>query len=481
MLKNGYSEAFAAQIFEQIKGFGSYGFPESRPGVAPDSGQSTASPVVAKTSYRFLILALITIVLALSTGDRAALSVAGSDMGKELGISAVEMGYLFSAFSWAYVIFLIPSGWLTDLIGSKRSMMLAVVVWSCFTVMMGLVHFIGLVVPLLLALRFLLGAAESPVGPASGRIIAAWFPSSERGVAGAIFNSAQYLSLALFTPIMGWLCYRFGWEYVFIIMGLIGLGIAALWWKLYYLPIDHPKLNAEELEYIRAGDGLVDLESAKTKAAQTGKGLRLSEIGQLFRSRMLVGIFIAQYCITSITWFFMTWFPIYLVKERGFDILQAGFIAAIPALCGLVGGISSGFISDRILKKTGNLSLARKTPITIGLLLSASIILCNYASSEWLVIGLMSLAFFGKGFGSLGWTVVADTAPKELIGTTGGVFNAFGNSAGIVTPVVIGYLLQSTGSFEWALIYVGAHGLVAVLSYWLIVGKIQRFALNSAT
>ncbi|WP_447791842.1 MFS transporter [Pseudomonas farris] len=440
---------------------------------------AAASPAVAKTSYRFLILAMITIVLALSTGDRAALSVAGTDMGKELGISSVEMGYLFSAFSWAYVIFLIPSGWLTDWIGSKRSMMLAVVVWSCFTVMMGMVHFIGMVVPLLLGLRFLLGAAESPVGPASGRIIAAWFPSSERGVAGAIFNSAQYLSLALFTPIMGWLCYRFGWEYVFIIMGLIGLVIGALWWKLYYLPIDHPKMNAEELEYIRAGDGLVDLEGLKSKAAQS-KGMKLGEIGQLFRSRMLVGIFIAQYCITSITWFFMTWFPIYLVKERGFDILQAGFVAAIPALCGLVGGVSSGFISDQLLRKTGSLSLARKTPITIGLLLSSSIVLCNYADSAWLVVALMSVAFFGKGFGSLGWTVVADTAPKELIGTTGGVFNAFGNTAGIVTPVVIGYILQSTGSFEGALIYVGAHGLLAVLSYWLIVGKIKRFELKSA-
>jgi len=456
------------------------GPPDPSAMTSASAGRTAASPAVAKTSYRFLILALITIVLALSTGDRAALSVAGTDMGKELGISAVEMGYLFSAFSWAYVIFLIPSGWLTDWIGSKRSMMLAVVAWSCFTVMMGMVHFIGMIVPLLLALRFFLGAAESPVGPASGRIIAAWFPASERGVAGAIFNSAQYLSLALFTPIMGWLCYRFGWEYVFIIMGLIGLAIGALWWKLYYLPIDHPKMNPEELEYIRAGDGLVDLEGLKSKAAQS-KGMKLGEIGQLFHSRMLVGIFIAQYCITSITWFFMTWFPIYLVKERGFDILQAGFVAAIPALCGLVGGVSSGFISDQLLKKTGSLSLARKAPITVGLLLSSSIVLCNYADSAWLVVALMSAAFFGKGFGSLGWTVVADTAPKELIGTTGGVFNAFGNTAGIVTPVVIGYILQSTGSFEGALIYVGAHGLLAVLSYWLIVGKIKRFELKSAS
>ena len=145
------------------------------------------------------------------------------------------------------MIFLIPSGWLTDWFCSKRSMMRAVVVWSCFTVMLGMVRFIGIVVPRLLSLRFLLGAAVAPVCPASGRIIAAWFPSAERGVAGAIFNSAPYLSLALFTPVMGWLCYTYGWEYVFIIMGAIGLVIGAIWWKLYYLPVDHPKMNAEEL------------------------------------------------------------------------------------------------------------------------------------------------------------------------------------------------------------------------------------------
>ncbi|TDV72565.1 MFS transporter [Pseudomonas sp. LP_7_YM] len=435
--------------------------------------------VLQATHSRYAILALITVVLALSTGDRAALSVAGGDMSRELGVTSVELGYLFSAFSWAYVIFLIPSGWLADRIGSKKAMMLAVTLWSVFTVCMGLVHFIGLVVPLLLALRFLLGASESPVGPAAGRVIAAWFPSSERGMAGAIFNSAQYLSLALFTPFMGWLCHRFGWEYVFIIMGIVGLMIGGIWWRHYYLPIHHPKMNATELEYIRAGGGLVDLEQRPSnKQAGAAKRSQMADIGRLFKSRMMVGIFLGQYCITAITWFYMSWFPIYLVKERGFDILQAGFVAAIPALCGLIGGVSSGFVSDAILKKTGNLSLARKTPITLGLLLSASIMLCNVVSNETLVIALMSLAFFGKGFGSLGWTVVADTAPKELIGTTGGVFNAIGNMSGIVTPVVIGYLLQSSGSFASALIYVGAHGLIAVFSYWIIVGRIQRMELT---
>ncbi len=446
-------------------------------GMNPTAAAMAGADAKTTTYWRYGILALITMVLTLSAGDRAALSVAGSTMSAELGISAVELGYLFSAFSWAYVMFQMPAGWLADRIGSKMAMGLAVATWSAVTLLMGFAHYFPMVVLALLVMRFLLGVTESPVGPSGGRVIASWFPSSERGTAGAIFNSAQYLSLAIFTPFMGWLCHKYGWDSVFIVMGIVGLGVAAVWFKLYHLPVRHPKLPAAELEYIRAGEGLVDLET-HAPAGEKKPSTTWSDTRQLFRNRMMVGIFLAQYCINAITWFYMSWFPIYLVKDRGLDILQAGFIAAIPALCGLVGGVSSGLVSDFILKRTGSLSIARKTPITIGLLLSATIMLCAVIDSAWLVVVIMSLAFFGKGFGSLGWAVVADTAPKRLIGTTGGVFGSIGNLSGIVTPVVIGYLLQSSGSFASALVYVGIHGLVAVFSYWFIVGKIQRMQLD---
>lgn len=429
-----------------------------------------------KTHARYYILFMITLVLTLATGDRATLSVAGPEMQKELGISAVEIGYLFSAFSWAYVISMTPAGWVADKIGSKRAMFLGILLWSVMTVLMGLVSYITFVVPALLILRFLLGVCESPVGPSAGRIIAAWFPSQERGVAGAIFNSAQYASLAIFTPLMAWLCHAFGWDHVFIVMGVIGIVIAFCWSKFFHVPMKHSGINSEEMEYLKEGGALVELDTV-TSVKGERKRAGLQEIAQLFKSRMLIGIFIGQYCISAITWFFMTWFPIYLVKERGMSILQAGFMASVPAICGLVGGILSGFFSDWLLRKTNNLSLARKVPITIGLTMSASMILCNYVGSEALVMFLMSAAFFGKGFGSLGWAVVADTAPKEIIGTTGGLFNSLGNIAGIVTPVVIGYILQETNSFANALVFVGTHGIIAVCSYWFIVGKIERLKI----
>lgn len=434
-----------------------------------------------KSNYRFLMLALITLSLALSTADRATLSIAGSDMAKDLSISAIDMGFLFSIFSWSYVICQIPAGWVADKIGSKQAMFWGIFLWSLATIAMGFVSYMVFVVPALLALRFFLGITESPVGPTAGRIIAAWFPSSERGISGAIFNSAAYLSIAIFTPLMGWLCHVFGWEHVFIVMGAIGLILAFAWIRLFEVPGKHKKVNPAELTHIREGGGLVDLDAdTSTVQGKSGKakGATLNEFMQLLKNKMLVGVFISQYCISSITWFFLSWFPIYLVKERGLSILDAGFVASIPAICGWIGGISSGFFSDYLLKKTRSLSIARKVPITIGLALTTFMVGCNYADSSAAVIFLMSASFFGKGFGNLGFTIIADCAPKHIVGTTAGLMNALGNISGIITPVVIGIILAKTGSFHLALVYVSVHGLLAILSYWFIVGKLKRMELT---
>jgi ACS family glucarate transporter-like MFS transporter len=200
-------------------------------------------------------------------------------------------------------------------------------------------------------------------------------------------------------------------------------------------------------------------------------------VRQLLASRMMMGIYLGQYCVNVLTYFFVTWFPIYLVKERGLNIMEAGFAAAAPALCGFAGGLIGGFASDRILKRTGSIDLARKVPLVMGMLLATLIIACVWAESEWLVITLMALAFFGKGVASLGWAIMADVAPKSLAGLSGGVFNMFGNVAGIVTPIVVGYIVAATGSFDLALIFVGAHCLLTIVAFTVIAGPIRRLEL----
>ena len=441
----------------------------------------TGSNMEKRTNYRFVALAMILALLTLSTADRAAISIAAGGMQKALSLDKTSMGILMSAFSWAYVLGQIPSGWLGDKIGSKKIMAIGVALWSIATFIMGFSGWFFFSFGALIVLRICLGAFETPVGPGSGRILAAWFPTSERGVAGSIFNSAQYVSIAIFSPFMGWLAYKYGWEYVYIIMGGLGFIFLAFWLKLFYVPRKHPKVNQAELDYIAAGGGVIDLDSnlgntdSKTAAKSS---FNWSDISKLFKSRMLVGIFIAQYCVNAITYFFMTWFPNYLVTARHFNILTAGIVASLPAIFGCIGGLSSGFVSDGLLKKSGSLSIARKVPITIGLLLSTSIILCNYTDSNTVVVAFMCLAFFGKGFGSLGWTVISVTAPKKIVGVASGVFNGLGNLAGVIVPVIIGIIVDKSGSFNGALVFVGVHGVIAVLSYWLIVGKIQRLEIE---
>src|SRR3954451_18601262 len=446
-------------------------------------------------------------VTMVNYADRATISIAGPALSKELGLTPVQMGYIFSAFGWSYVLFQIPGGWLLDRFGSRIVYFWSIFIWSLFTLVQGSIGVLGTAtaaVTALFILRLLVGLAEAPSFPANGRIVAAWFPANERGTASAVFNSAQYFATALFAPIMGWLVASFGWPYVFYFMGIVGIIVSLIWLKTVYSPKEHPRLSPAELEYIEKGGALVNMDQPKPERHITRAELELDNvergglrtmndraedkknpvqwgyIGQLLRNRMLLGVYIAQYCITTITYFFLTWFPVYLVQQRGMSILNAGIIASVPAICGFVGGVLGGIISDFILRKTGSVTLGRKVPIVLGMLLSMSMILCIYIDAQWLVITLMALAFFGKGLGALGWAVVSDTSPKEIAGLSGALFNTFGNIASITTPIVIGYIIQSTGSFNGALLFVAANALAAMLSYLVVVGEIKRVVLTKA-
>jgi len=440
-------------------------------------------PTQKPTHVRYLILFMLFVVTTINYADRATLSIAGADIQKDLGIDAVSLGYIFSAFGWAYVFGQIPGGWLLDRFGSKKVYAISIFTWSLFTLLQSFVGHIGFVsvVTSLFVLRMLVGLAEAPSFPGNARIVAAWFPTEERGTASAIFNSAQYFATVLFAPIMGWITYVFGWPYVFLMMGGIGIVLSLVWLKVIYSPREHPLVNEAELSHLQQNGALIDMDQASpagSKDVRT-RGPGWPEIRQLLTNRMLLGVYLAQYCINSITWFFLTWFPVYLVQDRGMTILKAGFVASLPAICGFVGGILGGVISDFLLRRGRTLSVARKTPIVIGLGLATTMIVCNYVEAEWLVIGIMALAFFGKGLGALGWAVVSDTSPKQIAGLSGGLFNTFGNIASVSTPIVIGYIIGATGSFEWALIYVAANAAVAVFSYLVIVGRIERVVLKN--
>jgi ACS family glucarate transporter-like MFS transporter len=430
-----------------------------------------------RTKVRWLILTLLFIITTINYADRQTISFAAPFITKEFHLSVMQLGYTMSGFSWSYVIVQIPGGWLLDTFGSKRVYFWSLAFWSGFTAITAYIGLfpMGIIFPVLFAFRLMLGVAEGPSFPANSRIVAAWFPSQERGLASAIFNSAQYFAQVLFAPIMGIVVTTLGWKHVFTIMGGVGLLFAVVILKVLHAPKDHPSVNQAELDYLEQGGALVNLDQGG-KAA--GNGRTLDYVKQLLSSRMMLGIYIGQYCITTLTWFFLTWFPIYLVKARGMSILKVGFVAVLPALGGFLGGILGGYISDFFIRRGFSLTVARKVPIVGGMLISTCIVGCNYTNVNWVVVALLTLAFFGKGIGALGWAVVSDTAAKEIAGLSGGLFNTFGNTAGIVTPIVIAWILKETGSFNGALVYVGLNAVGAILSYLLIVPSIKRFELK---
>ncbi|NIF30303.1 MFS transporter [Pantoea sp. Tr-811] len=432
------------------------------------------------TRARYLILLMVFVVTIVNYADRATISIAGSSIQKDLGIDPIQLGYIFSAFGWAYVIGQIPGGWLLDRFGSKRVYACSIFTWSLFTLLQGTIGEFGqsTIVIAFFFLRFMVGLAEAPSFPGNARIVASWFPTQERGTATSIFNSAQYCATVIFAPLMGAIVYHWGWQHVFIVMGSVGILMSGLWLITIYSPKSHPLANSAEVEYIAQNGGMVDLDAPRTKSAP---GNTWNYLGQLLTNRMMVGVYLGQFCINALVYFFLTWFPVYLVQDRGMTILKAGIVASLPAICGFIGGVLGGLLSDWLLRKGYSLSVARKTPLVLGLLLSMTMIGCNYADSDSIVVALMALAFFGKGFSGQSWTVMSDTAPKQIAGLAGGLFNMIGNISSITTPIVIGYIIAATGSFKMALVFVGANAFIAAFSYLFIVGEIKRIELKEPT
>lgn len=400
-------------------------------------------------------------------------------MPKDMNLSPERMGYLLFGFGWAYALGQLPSGGLLDRFGSKRVYGISIVMWSIFAFLTGLAGYVtaGAVFTVIFFLRVLSGLAQSPVFPGNGRIVAAWFPTSERGRASAIFNSSQYFALPIFAPIFGWLIHVAGWQSCFWFMGALGAGLTVVWFTNIYGVTGHPRISDGEVEFIERGGGLVNTDARASAKKNT---LTWATVKVLLSYRMLVGVYIGQYCITTLTWFFLTWFPLYLAQARHMSVLKVGLAAAVPGLCGGIGGILGGVISDRLLRSGFSLSFSRKAPIMVGMALSMTIIGCNYASAQSIMLLFMSISFFGKGIGALGWTVVSDTSPQGMVGMNGALFNLCGNMAGVTTPLIIGYIVEKTHSYNSALIFVALIAFCAIVSYGPIVGEIKRIELNPA-
>lgn len=430
---------------------------------------------------RWAVLAMLFGVTIINYAVRAALSLAAPSLSKDLGIDPLQLGIVFSAFGWSYVIAQVPGGWLLDRFGAPRVYLWVIVAWSIITVAHGTVVWLSgtAAVSALFALRFLVGLAEAPSFPANARVVASWFPARERGTASAVFNAAQYFATVLFAPLMGWIVADFGWPWVFVTMGALGLVASLFWPRVVRDPRDHPRLGAGELGLLIEGGALVDPVAAPQVDRAAAKAENRRKMRVLLTTPTLWGLYSGQFFINTLTYFFITWFPVYLVQERGLSVMKAGLFATMPAVCGFVGGVLGGIWSDWLLRRGVSLTWARKVPVVAGMLGALTILGCNFVHSNTLVLLFMSLAFFGKGVGALGWAVVADVAPRDSAGLSGGIFNMFGNISSITTPILIGWILKETGSFDLVLMLVAGSALAAALSYIFLVGRIERIGAQA--
>jgi ACS family D-galactonate transporter-like MFS transporter len=427
---------------------------------------STANETAVRpaTSARHRVLVMLFITVVLTYLDRSNLSVAAVDLSRDFKLDPVQMGHIFSAFGWAYVALQIPGGWLVDRIGPRRLYAAVCALWSLATILQGCVG--GFL--FLFSLRLLLGAFEAPAFPICNRLVTTWFPDRERAGAIGFYTSGEFVGLAFLMPVLVLAQKHFGWQSVFVLTGGAGIVWAALWYAIYREPLESRRINAAELDYIRAGGGLVG-----TTGSRRAGGFSLADIGTVLSRRKLWGIYIGQFAVNSTLWFFLTWFPTYLVKYRHFDFINAGFLASLPFLGAFCGVIASGCLSDWLVRHGVSPTAARKTPIISGLLLSTTIVGANFVESRAWVVFFLTLAFFGNGFASITWVLVSSMASERLLGLTGGVFNFIGNLASIVVPTLIGHLVRGD-DFRPALLCVGALALVGALSYIFLVGQVRR-------
>ncbi|AHC49979.1 MFS transporter [Achromobacter xylosoxidans] len=418
------------------------------------------------TRSRYLIMVMLFITVVINYLDRSNLSIAAPALKDEFGLDTVHEGLILSAFGWTYAAMQIPGGWLVDRVSPRVLYAAALILWSAATFFMG---FAGSFV-ILFVLRLAVGALEAPAYPINNRVVTTWFPEKERATAIGFYTSGQFVGLAFLTPVLAWLQHHYGWHMVFVSTGLLGIVWGVLWYLIYREPRQFKGANAAEIELIQKGGGVVDLDKRVTEKKAP---FNWNDLGLVMSQRKLWGVYLGQFCLTSTLWFFLTWFPTYLVKYRGMDFIKSGFLASVPFLAAFIGVLCSGVLSDFLIRRGATVGLARKLPIILGLLISTSMIGANFTDSTPWVIFFLAVAFFGNGLASITWSLVSALAPVRLLGLTGGVFNFVGNLSSICTPIVIGFLV-SKDSFAPAIVYVSSLALLGALSYILLVGKVER-------
>ena len=405
------------------------------------------------TQIRYSIILLAVLVDMTSYMDRVCISVAAPSLEQEFALSKTQMGWVFSIFSLAYALGQTPWGMLADKVGARGIVSGAIVWWSAFTALTTAAwNYTSL-----LAVRFLFGAGEAALSPAIASAFGRWVPVTERSTAFGAFVSGGRLGGAIAPPIAAVLLLNYGWRTMFVTFAWLGVVWAVVWWWWYRdKPSEHPRINQVEIELIEAG--IAEDGPARTDLPGPWRLFRRSP-----QLAMLLGV---SFGYTVMWQFYITWFPTYLIEQRGFSLERAGFIAGLPFLFGAaanwVGGLLTDWLSHRMSPSRARqlvgfcALLSAGTLMLVGLLTPAAVpgalLMAAAAFAGDLVIGPIWSSAIGLG-GAAG-------------GTAGGLLNTTSNLGGFASPVVIGWALDVWGDWNAVLMLTVLANFAAAALWW---------------
>ena len=411
---------------------------------------------VSPTRARFTVLWLIFTLSIITYLDRLCISAAMPTIAREFNLSPSQKGYVFSAFTLAYAVFEIPSGWLGDYIGARKALTRIVLWWSAFTVLTGATEgFRSLVM-----VRFLFGAGEAGAYPNAARSISRWFPTTQQGRALSASFVGLAVGAAISTPVIFLLIKWQGWRWPFVECGAIGAVWCFVWYGWFRdRPEEHGAVNAEELKLIR---------SDQVDASQLDH-TRQVPWAALLKSANLAFICGMYFAYGYALYFYITWLPTYLLEARGFSRAYAGFFSALPWIASIGGFSFGGWVTDWLGRRTGSLKLARCGVGAFGMTVSA-LMLITVARTENRVLAASLIAvaaFFQMTTASAAWSVCLDVGRRNA-GVVTGFMNTVGNLGGTLAPLVVGYTVERLGS--WTLpFYIEAGVLALGVLMWLLV------------
>jgi MFS family permease len=411
------------------------------------------------TNRRVLIFVLMFFLATINYVDRVVLSVSATPIAKEFDISPVQLGYLFSSFLWLYVICLVPMGMIVDKFGTRAVNAAGIGLWSIATALTGFAPGFST----LIASRVLMGVGESTTYPAAGRVIREWIPMRERALFAAIFNSGAYFGPAVGGLVLTWLVSTAGWRTAFFVCSAIGFVWLAAWLIWFRQPEQASWLSSEERAMILRERG-----GSAAQAAAPSLG-----IGRLLASTSMLGLMLTQGCAVYTQYLFLTWLPNYLQAERGMSMLKSGALMALPFLGAVVLTALIGKLSDTLLTEETIRTGGRRRLAALSMLCGSLILLTPLVGNVYVILLLIMIALSGVASTvAMNIALVSDLLRSSAdAGRATGLLILGGNIFGISAPIVTGYVIQSTGNFDYAFVVAGALLVVGSLAVFLLARK----------